>query len=67
MSHPRASSYGQRQNLRCDLLGHQTWSEELIIGTVKRRPRQNGTDPMFFNSIRGTPRNLVLDDEVTRG
>ena len=52
------------------LLGHQ--SEEFIVETpagsvvcrnVKRRPREDAADPVFFNSIRGTPMRLLPDDE----
>ena len=47
-------------------------SEEFICGTlavcvvcitVKRRPREDAADPVFFNSTRGTPRRLLPDDE----
>ena len=31
--------------------------------TVKRRPPEDAADPVFFNSIRGTPRRLLPDDE----
>ena len=44
-------------------------SEEFIVGTrvvcrnVKRRPSEDAADPVFSNSIRGTPRRLLPDDE----
>ena len=53
-------------------LGIREGSEEFIAGTpdgcvvcrtVQRRPREDAADPVFFNSIRGTPRRLLLDDE----
>ena len=46
--------------------------EEFVVGTlagcvefrtVKRRPREDAADLVFFNSIRGTPGRLVPDDE----
>ena len=52
--------------------GNKEGSEELFLGTlvgcvvcstVKRRPREDVVDPVFFNSIRGTPRRLLPDDE----
>ena len=53
-------------------LGIKEGSEEFIVGTpagcvvcrtVKRRPREDAADPVFFNSIRGTHRRLLPDDE----
>ena len=35
----------------------------VVCRTVKRRPREDAADPVFFNSIRGTPRRLLPDDE----
>ena len=49
-------------------LGIQECAEEFTAGTragcvvcrtVKRRPRDDAADPVFFNSIRGTPRRLA--------
>ena len=46
--------------------------EEFVVGTlagcvgfrtVKRRPREDAADLVFYNSIRGTPGRLVPDDE----
>ena len=54
-------------------LGIKDGSEELIVGTpsgckicrsVKRRSREDAADPVFFNSVRGTPWCLVPDDTV---
>ena len=48
-------------------------TEELIVGTptgckicrcVKRRSKADAADPVFFNSVRGTPWCLVPDDAV---
>ena len=56
---------------RC-LLGIEEGFEEFIVvtpagcevwRTFKRRPREDAADPVFFNSIRGTPRSLLPDDE----
>ena len=53
-------------------LGIKEGSEEVIVGTpagcvvcrtVKRRPREDATDQVFFNSTRGTPKRLLPDDE----
>ena len=53
-------------------LGIKEGSEEFIVGTpagwvvcrtVKRRPREDAADRVFFNSIRETPRRLLPDDE----
>ena len=53
-------------------LGFKEGSQEFIVGTpagcvvcktVKRRPREDEADPVFFNSIRGTPKRLLPDDE----
>ena len=53
-------------------LGIKEGSEAFIVGTpagcvecrtVKRRPRDDAADRVFFNSIRGTPRRLLPDDE----
>ena len=61
-----------RQVLDCIFLGSKEGSQEFIVGTpagcvvlrtVKRRPREGAADPGFFNSIRGTPRRLLPDDE----
>ena len=36
----------------------------VVCRTVKPRPREDAADPVFFfNSIRGTPRRLVPDDD----
>ena len=35
----------------------------VVCRTVKRRPREDAADPVFFNSIRGTLRRLLPDDE----
>ena len=35
----------------------------VVCRTVKRRPREDAADPVFFNSIRGTSRRLLPDDE----
>ena len=35
----------------------------LCCRTVKRLPREDAADPVFSNSIRGTPRRLMPDDE----
>ena len=35
-----------------------------ICRSVKRRSREDAADPVFFNSIRGTPWCLVPDDAV---
>ena len=54
-------------------LGIKDGTEELIVGTptgckicrsVKRRSRADAADPVFFNSVRGTPWCLVPDDAV---
>lgn len=54
------------------LVGLKEGTEELIVGTpagcyvcrsVKRRSREDATDPVFFNSIRGTIRNMVPNGE----
>ena len=54
-------------------LGIKEGSEEFIAGTptscvmcrnVKRRPREDAADPVFFNSVRGTPKRLLPDDEL---
>ena len=56
-------------------LGVKEGSEEFIMGTlaacvvcrtVKRRPRDDAADPVFFNGIRGTPKRLLPDDEPRR-
>ena len=61
-----------RQVLDGIFLGIKEDSEEIIVGTpvgcvvcrtVKRRLRADAADPVFFNSIRGTPRRLLPDDE----
>ena len=53
-------------------LGIKEGSVEFIVGTpagcvvcrtVKRRPREDAPDPVFVNSIRGTPRRLLPEDE----
>ena len=53
-------------------LGIKEGSEEFIVGTpalcvecraVKRWPREDAADPVFFNSIRGAPRRLLPHDE----
>ena len=35
----------------------------VVCRAVKRRLREDAADPVFFNSIRGTPRRLLPDDE----
>ena len=35
----------------------------VVCTTVKRRPREDAADPVFFNSIRGSPRRLLPDNE----
>ena len=54
-------------------LGIKDGTEELIVGTptgckicrsVKRRSRADAADPVFVNSVRGTPWCLVPDDAV---
>ena len=54
-------------------LGIKDGTEELIVETptgckiccsVKRRSRADAADPVFFNSVRGTPWCLVPDDAV---
>ena len=54
-------------------LGIKDGTEELIVGTptgckicrsVQRRSRADAADPVFFNSVRGTPWCLVPDDAV---
>ena len=49
-------------------LGIKEGSEEFIVGTparcvvcrtVKRRPCEDATDPVFFNSIRGNTQEMV--------
>ena len=53
-------------------LGIKEVSEEFIVGTpagcvvcrtVKRRPREDAADLVFLNSIRGTSKRLLPDDE----
>ena len=35
----------------------------VVCRNVKRRPREDATDPVFYNSIPGTPKRLLPDDE----
>ena len=60
------------QALSRTVKGHDG-TEELIMGTptgckicrlVKRRSKADAADPIFFNSVRGTPWCLVPDDAV---
>ena len=43
-------------------LGHQI-KFCAVCRIVKRRPREDAADPVFFNSIRGTPKRLLPDDD----
>ena len=69
-SHPRAmlSAWGDQILPTISdsiFLGTKEVSVGSLLGRllVRRLPREDAADPVFFNSIRGTPRRLLPDDK----